>query len=186
MKLDDILKEVEPKMDQAVDFVKDELGRIRAGQASGSLVEDLKVDYYGAQTPLQELANVTTPNPQTIVIQPYDDQAKEQIVLAIQNSDLNLTPSDNGQRIILNLPPLSQERREELIRKAKDKAEEARISIRNVREEAWDKIQEMEQSGDLTEDDKYRGKDSLDEMVDERQKEIKKLVEEKQEKIRNI
>ncbi len=186
MKLDDILKEVEPKMDQAVEFVKEELGRIRAGQASSGLVEDLKVDYYGTQTPLKELANISTPNPQTIVIQPYDDQAKEQVSLAIQNSDLSLTPNDDGQRIILNLPPLSQERREELIKKVKDKAEEARISIRNVREEAWDKIQDMEQSGDLTEDDKYRGKDSLDEMVDQRQKEIKELVESKQEKIRSI
>lgn len=186
MKLDDILKDVEPEMDQAVEFVKEELGRIRAGQASSGLVEDLKVDYYGNQTPMQELANITTPNPQTIVIQPYDQQAKEQIALAIQNSDLSLTPNDDGQRIILNLPPLSQERREELTKKVKDKAEEARISIRNVREEAWDKIQEMEQEGELTEDDKYRGKDKLDEMVSERQEEIKELVEEKIEKIRSI
>jgi len=173
-------------MEEAVKFVENELKKMRANQASSGLVEDLKVDYYGAQVGLKELATITTPNPQTIFIQPFDPKAKEQIALAIQNSGLNLTANDDGQRLIINLPPLSAERREELVKLAKNKAEQGKMSIRGAREESWDKIQEMEQNGDLTEDDKYRGKDELDKLVEEYNSQIEQLVETKEKNLKEI
>jgi ribosome recycling factor len=186
MKLDDVVDQAKPKMEEALEFVKDELKKIRAGQASSGLVEDLKVDYYGAQTSLKELASISAPDAQTIFIQPYDQNSKEQISLAIQNSDLNLNPSDDGQRIILKLPPLSSERREELIKLLNDRGSQAKVSIRTAREEAWDQVQEMERNGDLTEDDKYRGKDKLDQLVKEYNEKVDELIEEKEAAIRKI
>lgn len=186
MKLDQLVKEVKPKMDEAITFVEEELKQVRAGQASSSLVEDLKVEYYGSKVSLKELATITTPNPQTIFIQPYDQKAKEQIALAIQNSELNLTANDDGQRLILNLPMLSAERREELIKVVKEKTEQSKISIRNAREETWDEIQELEQQGELTEDDKHRGKSELDKLVEEHNSKIDQLAQEKEEVLRKV
>jgi ribosome recycling factor len=186
MKLDQLVKKVEPKMEEATVFVEEELKQIRAGQASAGLVEDLPVDYYGSQVTLKELATITTPNPQTIFIQPYDQKAKEQIVLAIQNSELNLTANDDGQRLILNLPTLSAERREELIKVVKDKVEQGKVSIRNAREDVWNEIQKLEQQGKLTEDDRYRGKDELDKLAEEYNNKIDQLAQEKEEALRKI
>ncbi len=186
MKLDQIVEKAKPKMEEAVNFVQEELKKIRAGQASTGLVEDLKIDYYGTQVALKELATITMPSPQTIFIQPFDQKAKEQIALAIQNSELSLTPNDDGQRIILNLPPLSAERREELVKVVKDKAGQGKISIRNSREEIWDEIQELEQKGELTEDDKYQGKDRLDKLAEEHNSQIDRLVQEKEEALKEV
>jgi ribosome recycling factor len=179
MRLKELIESVKPKMEEALEFVKDELKKIRAGQASTGLVEDLRVDYYGSKVALQEMATISAPDPQTIFIAPYDQNAKEQINLAIRNSDLNLNPSDDGQRIILNLPPLSSERRDELVKLVNEKVKQAKLSVRQAREEIWNKIQEMEKEGDLTEDDKYTGKDQLDELVRDYNEKIDKLAEEK-------
>lgn len=186
MRLDELLKKVEPKMTEAVEFVEEELKKIRAGQAGTGLVEDLKIDYYGSQVALKELATITMPNPSTIFIQPFDPKSKEQISLAIQNSEMSLTPNDDGQRLILNLPPLSAERREELIKLVKEKVGQGKVSIRNAREESWDQIQNMEQSGELTEDDKYQGKDRLDRLVEDYNRKIDKIAQEKEQALREI
>lgn len=186
MRLIDLIEAVKPKMEEALNFIKDELKKIRAGQASTGLVEDLKVDYYGSKVSLQEMATISAPDPQTIFITPYDQNAKEQINLAINNSDLNLNPSDDGQRIIINLPPLSRERREEMIKLVNEKVKQAKLSIRQAREEVWDKIQEMERDGELTEDDKYSGKDQLDQLVRDYNKKIDQLAEEKTQLLKDI
>jgi len=180
MKLDQILKQATPKMEQAVEFVVKELKTIRAGQASSGLVEDLKVEYFGSQVALKEMATITMPNPQTIFIQPFDQNSKDNIKKAIETSDLSLNPSDDGQRIILNLPPLSEERRKEMVKLVKDKVEQAKISIRNARETSWELIQEMEKDGKLTEDDRYRGKETLDKMVADFNKQADDLAKEKE------
>jgi ribosome recycling factor len=185
-RLNDLIKNAKPKMEEALEFAKEEIKKIRAGQASGGIVEDLKVDYYGSKVALKEMASISTPDPQTIFVQPYDQSAKEQITLAIRNSDLNLNPSDDGQRIILNLPPLSSERREEFIKLVGEKSKQAKLSIRQAREVIWNQIQEMEKDGKLTEDDKYSGKDKLDELVGEYNQKIDELADEKIEKLKNI
>ncbi len=185
-KLNDLIDSARPKMDQALEFVGEELKKVRAGQASSGLVEDLKVDYYGSKVSLKEMASINTPDPKTIFITPYDQNAKEEISLAIQNSDLNLNPSDDGQRLILNLPPLSSERREELVKLVKEKVKQAKLSIRQAREEVWGQIQEMEKSGELTEDDRYTGKDKLDSLVGDYNTQLDELAEEKISNLRNI
>jgi len=185
-KLNDLVDSAKPKMEQANQFIQEELKKIRTGQASSGLVEDLKVDYYGSKVALKEMASIITPDHRTIFISPYDQNAKEQISLAIQNSELNLNPSDDGQRLILNLPPLSSERREELVNLAKEKVKQAKLSIRQAREEVWSQIQEMEKKGNLTEDDRYTGKDKLDKMVKGYNEQIDKLIEEKISNLRNI
>jgi len=186
MKLDQILKQATPKMEQAVEFVVKELKTIRVGQASSSLVEDLKIEYFGSQVALKEMATITMPNPQTIFIQPFDQNSKDSIKKAIDDSDLNLNPSDDGQRIILNLPPLSEERRQEMVKLVKNKVSQAKASIRNAREVSWEQIQEMEKTGQLTEDDRYRGKDELDKMVADFNKRIDELAKEKEQALIKI
>lgn len=173
-------------LDLAIEHFKIETTKIRTGRANPAMLEDLLVDYYGVRTPIKQMANINVPEPRTLLIQPWSRDSLANIESAIKNSDLNLSPNNDGEVIRINIPPLNQERRVELVKFLNKKAEEARISIRNIREEIWQDIQEMEKAGEIAEDDKFRGKERLQEVVNEYNKKIDEIREKKEQDIMTV
>lgn len=162
----DITKEASDRMDKSVVALNHEFSTVRTGRASGSLLEGLHVDYYGAPTPLQQIASVSVPEPQMLVVSPYDKTAIKSIEKAIQASDLGLNPSNDGQVIRLPFPPLTEERRRELVKLCKNYAEEARVAVRNIRREANDKLKHSEKNGEISQDDLHRAEDDIQKITD--------------------
>jgi len=160
--IDDILLDAEENMDNAVAVAKDNFSAIRTGQASAAMFTHIAVDYYGAPTPLQQLASISVPEPRTVLIAPYDQGAKRDIETALRNSDLGVNPSDDGTVIRINLPILTEERRRDYVKLAKTRAEEARVTVRNMRRKAKDLIDAAVKDGDVGEDDGSRGEKELD------------------------
>lgn len=147
-------------------FYKSDITSIRTGRATPALVEDIIVDIYGQKMRVKELASMSVPEPRTLVIQPWDKSAVEPISSAITKSGIGLNPVVDGQTIRLNIPPLTEERRKEFVKNLKQKTEEARVKVRRIREDIWDKIQRMEKSGEIREDDKFKTKEDLQKIVD--------------------
>jgi len=152
--LDDILLEGDDKMGKSLSLLQEQFGGMRTGKASPHLVENVNVLYYGASTRLRELANIATPEPRLIVINPYDKSARDAIVKAIHAANLGFTPMDDGRVIRIPIPELSEERRKEMIKVMKRTAEEARISVRNVRREMNDAVKKLQKEGGCTEDER--------------------------------
>lgn len=177
MIISQVLKSTEPKMDSVITTLETELKNIRTGRANAALVEDITVSYFGTDTPLKQLASITIPEPTQIVVQPWDKQSLGDIEIALKNSDLNLSITNDGKSVRISLPPMTGERREELSRLVKKHGEEARVAIRNIRGEAWDQIQGGFKKGDVTEDDKYRGEKELNELIDRKNKDIEDRTE---------
>ena len=180
------MKILRQKFEQVIEKLTDDFKGIRTGRASSGLVENIIVSYYGQNTPLKQMANITTPDAALIVIQPWDKNALGDIELAIRNSELNLSPTNDGSVIRIALPPMTQERREELIRNISRKTEEARIALRNVRGETWEQIQKMQKTGDLTEDDRYSAEEELNKAINDYNKKIETVLKEKENEIRSI
>ena len=176
--IDELLREAEAKMDQAVEHVRGEFGSVRTGRANPGILHRVQVEYYGTPTPLQQLASVTVPEPQLLVIAPYDRGSVGEIERAIQASGLGLNPSNDGNVIRLAFPPLTEERRKELIKVVRQMAEEGRIAIRNVRRNSKDDIEALE--GEVSEDDVRRGEDRLQEITDQHTSRIDELLEHKE------
>lgn len=134
-------------LEKALERFKEDLNQLRTGRASTSLVDSLMVDYYGSKSPIKQVASITTPDPKTIMIAPWDKDNLVNIEKAIRESQLNLNPMNDGQVIRINIPPLNEERRKELVKVLNQKAEEARVAVRKNREAVWDEIQELERKG---------------------------------------
>ena len=164
--MQDVLKDAEARMDKAVENLKREFARIRTGRASTSLVEGLTVDYYGTATPLNQIASITTPDAKTITIQPWDKGAFGAIDKAIQISDLGLNPVNDGKLIRISIPPLTEERRKDLVKLAKKDTEETRIAVRNVRRDANEALKKREKDKDITEDEMRKGQDDVQKLTD--------------------
>ncbi|WNM26295.1 ribosome recycling factor [Demequina capsici] len=160
--IDEILLEAEENMDRAVEVAKDNFASIRSGQASAAMFANIAVDYYGAPTPLQQLASITVPEARTVVISPYDVAAKKEIESALRNSDLGVNPSDDGKVLRINMPQLTEERRRDYVKLAKTRAEEARVTVRNMRRKAKDQIDAAVKDGEVGEDEGTRGEKDLD------------------------
>ncbi|WP_250505656.1 ribosome recycling factor [Bowdeniella massiliensis] len=160
--IDDILLEAEEQMGKAVDFTREEFGNIRTGRANAAMFESILVDYYGAPTPLQQLAGLTIPEARMVLINPYDRGATDAIVRALRESDLGVNPTDDGQHIRVALPILTEERRKEYVKLAKTKAEDARISVRHERRKAMDALNKLKKDGDEGEDAVERGEKELE------------------------
>lgn len=180
------LDDAEEQMQKALDHFRQQLKSIRTGRASPAMVENVMVDYYGSQTPLDQIASITAPQADLILIQPFDTSAVDDIERAIMKSDLGFNPSNDGAQIRVPVPPLSEERRKELVRKVNERAEEARISIRNTRRDAKNQIQDIQESEGLSEDVRYRAEDSLQDLTDEYTGEIDDLVERKEEAMMSV
>jgi len=160
--IDEILLEAEENMDNAVEVAKDNMAGIRTGHASTAMFVHIAVDYYGAPTPLQQLASISIPEPRTVVIAPYDVSSKKDIETALRNSDLGVNPSDDGQVLRVNMPILTEERRREYVKLAKHRAEDSRVTVRNMRRKAKDLIDAAVKDGDIGEDEGTRAEKELD------------------------
>lgn len=167
-----------------IDFLKRELSKMRVGRVSPALVEDIEVDCFGEQLPLNQLGAINTEGPRKIVIQPWDDSYIEPIEKALTKADLGAQPSVSGEVIRISLPALSQERKKNLEKELADKKENARQTVRKWRDEAWKEIQEKEQAGEISEDNKYRAEDELQDLIDEYNQEIDQITKEKKKEIK--
>jgi ribosome recycling factor len=172
--------------EDAIEHLNVEMGKIRTGRANPVLVEGLVVDYYGTKTPLKQIASINAPEARLLVIQPWDKGALVYIESALRESDLGFNPNNDGQVIRINIPALTEERRKELVKALNQRSEDAKISIRNIREESWKEIQEAEKEGKMSEDDKFSGKDYLQKIVDEYNEKIEEIREKKEREIMTI
>lgn len=162
----DILNDAESRMRGAISVLHDDLAAIRTGRASPALVEKLQVEYYGTPTPLQQLASISVPEPRSLMIKPFDSSTMKTIEKAILASDLGLTPNNDGKSIHLNLPPLTEERRRDLVKHMHHRLEEARIAVRNIRRDAQNDMREFEKEKLISEDELKRGEDDLQKLTD--------------------
>ncbi|OIJ17866.1 ribosome recycling factor [Anaerobacillus alkalidiazotrophicus] len=170
----EVLKLSEEKMNKAIEALRRELSTLRAGRANPSILDKIHVDYYGAPTPLNQLASITVPEARLLLIQPYDKSALADVERAIQKSDLGLSPSNDGSVIRITIPPLTEERRRELVKLVKKSAEDAKVAIRNVRRDANDDLKKLQKDGELTEDELRRSTEDVQKLTD---KEIVKIDE---------
>jgi len=181
----EIIDSIKPDLDRAIEYFKGELNKLRIGRATPAMVEDLEIECYNQTIPLKQIANISV-QPQLIIIQPWDKRILENIEKGISKSSLGLTPTVDGEVVRINLPPLNEEKRKELVKIINEKAEQARISIRHKREEAWKEIQERERAGEIREDDKFRGKDELQKVIDEYNEKIEELRRNKESEIMSV
>lgn len=179
----DILASAEEKMQKAVEAAKREFATLRTGRAHPGLVERLQIDYYGTPTPLNQLANISTPEPRLLLIQPWDKNAVKDIEKAILKSDLGLTPTSDGQVIRIAIPPLTEERRKDMVKLARKIAEERRVGVRNARREGNDEIKSQEKKGELPEDVSKRLLDEMQSLTDKYIEQIDELLERKEKEI---
>lgn len=177
---DAILLDAETSMDKAIDAYRQTLGTIRTGRASTALVEHLIVEHYGQTMPLLQLATLATPDPQMITIQPWDRGAKDAIVRAVQQSDLGIMPQDDGTVIRLPIPPLTEQRRKELVKQVHGKAEDARVSVRNIRRQAMDELKKAQRAGEISEDDQRRAEAEVERTTSRHTDRIEQLTTEKE------
>jgi len=188
--LDELLAEVKDRMHKAVAAISEALAKVRTGRASTKLLEDLRVEYYGTQTPLNQLATLTVPEPRAILIQPFDPSSTGAIEKAIMQSELGLNPNTSGdagsQVIRVMIPELSEERRKDLVRYAGKEAEEGRISVRNVRREANDVLKKHEKDGTLSEDDARGGMDEIQKLTDKHIEQIDALLAQKEQDLLEV
>jgi len=162
----DIFEDAERRMQKAVEALRQDLSSIRTGRASASLVERIQIDYYGAPTPINQVSQISVPEARLIVIQPYERKLLTDIEKAIQKSDLGINPNNDGQVIRLNIPPLNEERRREMVKTLHKKLDEHKVAIRNVRRDAQDKLRDREKKNEISEDELKRSSERLQKLTD--------------------
>ena len=180
------IKVYEEKMNKSYDALLSEFGSIRAGRANPHVLDKLRVDYYGSPTPLQQVANVSVPEPRMILIQPWEKKLIRDIEKAILTSDLGINPNNDGSSIRLIFPELTEERRKDLSKDVKKKGEGAKVDVRNIRRDANDTIKKMEKAGEITEDDLKQGEEKIQKMTEKMIAKIDKAVEEKTKEIMTV
>jgi len=182
----DVLKELEDKMKKSVQSLQKELGGLRAGRATPALLEKLVVEYYGVLSPIHQIASVNVPDARTLVIQPWDKAMLKAIEKAIQKSDLGLTPNSDGTLIRLLIPPLTTERRNELVKVARKKAEETKVAVRNLRRDGNELVKKLEKDGDVSEDQAKKGQDEIQKLTDRYVKETDEVLLAKETEITEV
>lgn len=182
----DVMEEAERKFGKAVEVTAQEFGSVRTGRASPALVERLMVNYYGAMTPLSQIATISAPEARLLVIHPYDRTGIPEIEKSITQSDLGFVPSDDGEVIRIPVPQLTEERRKELTRLVKTRAEEGRVAIRNIRRDAIEALRAEEKKGDSTKDDLHRDVEKIQKLTDRYIKEIDELLDKKVKELMEI
>ena len=182
--ISDLLTEAEHKMDQAVDHVATEFSTVRTGRANPQLLHRIQVEYYGSPTPLQQLASIAVPEPRLLVVQPFDKSTVADIERAIQQADLGLNPTNDGTVVRIAFPPLTEERRRELIKVVKNMAEEGRVSVRNVRRHSKSEMEALH--GEISDDDIRRGEDELQKLTDRYVDRIDEILGNKEEELLEV
>jgi len=184
--IDQIITDIKPKMKSAIDNLATELQRVRTGRANASILDGILVPYYGSTSSIREMASITIPEPTVIAIKPWDRNALSDIETAVRSSDIGLSPINDGVQIRLVLPQMTEERRKEIAGQVKKMGEDAKVSIRNVRGDAWTKVQQAVKKNEATEDDKYSAEEELNKLTLEKNKEIDKIISEKEIEIMKI
>jgi ribosome recycling factor len=184
--IDELLDDAKRRMDKSVDTTAHEFNTVRTGRASAALLDRIQIDYYGQKTPLKQLATVNVPEPRMLTIQPYDPGSIKTIERAIQESELGLTPSNDGKLIRLPIPQLTEERRKELVKVVKHLAEEGRVAVRNVRRDVMHDLKELVRDGDVGDDEERRAEDRAQKLTDEHVARIDDLLKKKEEEIMEV
>ncbi len=182
----ELLQEAKKQMDKAVESVRREFGTVRTGKATPALLDTVRVQAYGSAMPLNQVANVSAPEPNLLLIQPYDQNIAEDIAQSIQKADLGFNPSVDGAVVRVPVPPLSEERREEMARRLHRMAEDGRISVRQVRQNAKNELQELERDGTISEDEYHRRLEELQELTDGHVGTIDELLEKKENEVMEV
>ncbi len=186
MSLDEIVRDAGHRMDQAVEKVSEDFGGIRTGRANPQLLNRIKVDYYGSPTPLQQLANFSVPEPRMLIVNPFDKSSVSQIEKAIRDSDLGLNPASDGGTIRCVFPELTEERRVEYIKLAKQAAEEGKVAVRNIRRSARDAMQKLEDDGEVGADEHGRYTKRVEDLTAQHVAKIDKALEGKEQELREV
>jgi ribosome recycling factor len=186
MTIDEFVQDAIRRMDKSVEAAQHELTTLRAGRASVSLLDRIQVDYYGTKTPLNQLATLNAPEPRLLTVQPFDPSSLQAIERAIQESDLGLTPSNDGKIIRLPIPQLTEERRKELVKIARQMAEEGRVAVRNVRRDVMHHLKELVDKGEVGSDEEHRAEERVQKLTDEHVHKIDDLLKRKEEEILEV
>ena len=181
--MEGLFDETKGDMQRAIKALERDLSKIRTGRSSVALVEEITVEYYGSPTPLNQLASISVPDSRLITIQPWDPSALSAIEKAILKSNIGLTPSNDGKRICINIPPLTEERRKELVKLVKKIGEEAKVSIRNLRRKANDILKKMKKNKEISEDDFYQGQEKIQKITDEFIEKVEGILSKKEDEI---
>jgi len=184
--IDDVKKDVKHRMDQAVETMRAELAKLRTGKASPAILDGITVNYYGANTPLRQVGNVSAPEPRLLVVQPWDRSLLGEIEKAIQKSDLGLNPTNDGIVIRVPIPALTEERRQSLVKVAKKITEDGRVAVRNIRRDANEKLKKLEKDHKISEDDLHRSQDEMQKLTDECVKKLDEILVLKEKEIMDI
>jgi len=184
--IDDFLNDTRDHMDKSVDATRGKFGSVRTGRASPALLDRIVVDYYGAQTPLKQLATVSAPEARLLTVQPYDKSSIKNIERSILESDIGLTPNNDGQIIRLQVPELTEERRKQLVKVVRGLAEEGKVAIRNIRRDTMHDLRELRDAGEAGSDDEHRAEEALQKLTDDKIKELDALVKSKEEEILEV
>jgi len=183
---EEFLDEIELRMEESVEATRHEMARLRTGRASAALLDGVIVEAYGTKTPLRQLANVSVPEARLIVVQPYDKSIIGDIERGLNKADLGLTPNNDGKLIRLSVPPLTEERRKDLVKMAKKLGEDGKVRIRGIRREANEEIKKSEKDSDITEDESHKMQDKVQELTDKHVEAIDKALQEKEDEILNF
>jgi len=184
--IDELLQDAREHMEKSVDATRSKFGSVRTGRATPHLLDRINVDYYGAQTPLKQLATVSAPEARLLTVQPYDKSSIKNIERAILESDVGLTPNNDGQIIRLQVPELTEERRKELVKVVRNLAEEGRVAIRNIRRDVMHDLRELRDAGEAGSDDEHRAEEALQKLTDEKVKELDGVLKAKEEEILEV
>lgn len=184
--IEEILLEAQEKMEKAIEVARDDFSDIRSGRANAGMFEKIMIEYYGAMTPLQQLASITIPEARTVMIQPFDRSSMDSVEKALRGSDLGVNPSNDGVTIRVVLPSLTEERRKEYVRLAKSKAEDARVSVRSVRRSGKEDIDKLSKDGDVGEDQARRAQDELDSMTKKSTDTIDAMLDSKEKELLEV
>jgi len=181
--IESIFQDTRESMEKSIDSLKNDLTKIRTGRASLSILDNIRVDYYGTTTPLKQMASLSVPESRLITIQPWDVSIIREIEKAILKSDLGLTPSNDGKLIRIAIPPLTEERRKQLVKVVLKKSEEHKIAVRNIRRESNEMLKDLKKDGDIAEDDAFKAQDQIQKITDEYIRLIDEVCKEKEKEI---
>jgi ribosome recycling factor len=184
--IDDLLADAREHMDKSVDATRGKFGSIRTGRATPALLDRIMVEYYGTQTPLKQLATISAPEARLLTVQPYDKSSIKAIERSIQESDLGLTPNNDGQIIRLQVPELTEERRRQLVKVVRGLSEEGKVAIRNIRRDVMHDLRELRDAGEAGSDDEHRAEEALQKLTDDKVHELDALVRGKEEEILEV
>src|SRR5205823_13632200 len=186
MAIDDLIQDARRRMDKSVEAAQTEFSTLHTGRASPALLDRIQIDYYGQQTPLKQLATINAPEPRLLTVQPFDPSSLQSIERAIQESDLGLTPSNDGKVIRLPVPQLTEERRKELVKVARQLAEEGRVAVRNVRRDVMHHLKELVDKGEVGSDEEHRAEERVQKLTDDHTHKIDELLKRKEAEIMEV